>query len=119
MKYYSEKLSEAKGKPVTFDSPKELEKAEKAYDEEHALEIRKADERKAEAKKVEEAYKATLEARRKAGKEIDEADKAYREARDAFVEKYGSYHMTYTNSNGKELLTFGDMWDDFFERLFF
>ena len=118
MKYYSEKLSEAKGRAMTFDSPEKLEEAEKEYDEKHAVELRRAEERKNDAKKVEDAYKRTLEVRREASKAIDDADRAYREARDAFVKKHGSYHMTYTNSNGKELLTFGDLWDDFFDRLF-
>lgn len=119
MKYYSEKLSEAKGKPAVFGTQKELEEAEKEFDGKRALEARKADERKADAKKVAEAYRHSLEVRRKATKEIEEADRAYREERSKFVGKHGSYHMTYTEEDGKGLLTFGDLWDDFFERLFF
>lgn len=118
MKYYSEKISEAEGKPAVFGTQKELEEAERAFDGKRALEARKADERKADAKKVEEAYRHSLDVRRKATKEIEEADKAYREERSKFVGKYGSYHMTYTEGDGKGLLSFGDLWDDFFERLF-
>ena len=46
---------------------------------------------------------------------INSAEQKYYDARSAFIEKYGSFHMTYTNKNGDEVLSFGDF---NFENLF-
>lgn len=68
-------------------------------------------EKTADAKKVEDAYKHLLEVKRQAVKEIEEAEKMYYEQRNAFIEKHGSYHMTYTNTDGRECLSVSDLVD--------
>ena len=68
--FYSEDLKRY------FDTEEECLKAEEEYKEKHALEIKKKEERIAEAKAVEEAYKK------------------YLELRSEFIKKHGSYHMT-------------------------
>ena len=118
MKYYSEKLSKANGKAAVFDTEDELLKAEKEHDEKHALEERKAEERKADAKLVSDAYKHSLDVRRKAAKDIAEADKAYRDELSSFIGKHGSYHMTFAAGDDFWQSSFGELWDDFFDRLF-
>lgn len=50
-----------------------------------------AQQRKEDAKKIEDAYKAILD-----------ANKHYTELRDKFIEKYGSFHMTVRN-RGSEI----------------
>lgn len=97
MKYYSEKLSK-KGVPALFDTEKELREAEERAGAKEAGEKRKAEERKAEALAVENAYKKAVETRKKAHAEIEKADGEYIDKRNAFIEKYGSFHMTYTDN---------------------
>ena len=60
-----------------------------------------AEERKARASEVEEAYKAVLE-----------ASKTYREKLNAFVKDYGSFHMTLRTGEGNPF----DLFDKFFDR---
>lgn len=70
MKYYSDKLDKI------FNEVKDLEEAEKAYDEKHALELKKKEERAARAK------------------EVDEARKTFLDLLDKFIKDYGYYHST-------------------------
>jgi Skp family chaperone for outer membrane proteins len=109
MKYYSENLKKL------FDSEEELTKAEKEHEEELTKKQELADTKKQRAEEVELAYKKTLEAREKANELIKEADKAYLELRDKFVEDFGSYHMTYSNADGKELVSVSDIVDSMFD----
>lgn len=96
MKFYSEKLKSL------FDSEKELKEAETKLELEKAEKEKKLDLKKAEAKKVEEAYKKALEVRKEAYKQIDAADAEFYKLRREFVDKYGSWHMTYTNEDDSE-----------------
>lgn len=86
MKYYSTKLNRL------FDTAKELEEAEKAYDEKQSeAEAKKA--RRAEAaKKVQDAYKRADEAKKSADDELAK-----------FCKEYGSYHTTITSPAAKSL----------------
>lgn len=106
--YYSKLLN----KP--FDTVDELVAAETKYNEAHAAELRAKEEKKAAADKVNEAYKHYLEVCDKANKEIREAKAAYFKERQAFIDKYHSYHMTYTNDNGREEITINDLFDEVF-----
>ena len=85
MKYVSEITQKA------YDTEIECLEAEKAYQETQAKAIAEkeklAAKRTKKAKKVEEAYKQVVEANRAYKKELDE-----------FIEKYGSFHMTYTST---------------------
>lgn len=86
MKFYSEVT---KG---FYDSAKSCEEAEKEYNK--ALDEKKEKEkalkakRKVRAKELEDAYKA-----------IKEAEKKYSKLRNQFIKDYGSYHMTFTDSD--------------------
>ena len=112
-----------------FDSLEELKAAEDEYNKAHAEELRKAEERKTRAKEVEDAYRSALEVRKEAKKIIDEANKKasdmirdterhYDELKNAFVKDYGSFHMSYTNNNGQEIISFSDLIDSFFKPWF-
>lgn len=74
-KYFSESLRKY------FDSEEECLKAEKEFEEKHALELKKKEERVTEAKAVEEAYRN------------------YLKLRSDFIKKYGSWHMTVTEKD--------------------
>ena len=100
MKYYSEKTKKY------YDDEKSCVSAEKEYDKAHALEIKKAEVRKTDAKKVEDLYKEYLEVCKNANAKMKEARDAYNKARNDFVDKYGSYHMTVTTRDSLPSLFF-------------
>lgn len=79
MRYYSDTLKKL------FETEEELKKAEVEFTEKHALELKKKEERVTRAKEVEEAYKKYLDLRAK------------------FVKDYGSYHMTITDKDLKNI----------------
>ncbi len=79
MRYYSDTLKKL------YETEEELKKEEAAFEEKHALELKKKEERANRAKEVEEAYKKYLDLRSK------------------FVKDYGSYHMTITENDLKDL----------------
>ena len=86
MKFYSEVTKSF------YDSVESCEEAEKEYNK--ALDEKKEKEkalkatRKARAEELSDAYKA-----------IKEAEKKYSKLRNQFVNDYGSYHMTFTDSD--------------------
>lgn len=86
-KFYSEDLKRY------FDSEEECVKAEEKFREEHALEIKRREERAAKAKEVKDAYKN------------------YLVLRDAFIKEYGSYHMTITHEELPSLDISSWFWD--------
>lgn len=94
MKYYSDKTKKL------YESVERLNEAEGAYDELHAAELKKAEERKIRAEEVKEARLAAIEAHKK-----------YNELLNKFVKDYGSYHETYKDS---DLITINDIFDYFF-----
>ena len=101
--YFSEKLNKY------FESKKECEAAEAAFDQEK-IEKEKAKEARAEdATKVEEAYKNIFEVSKEAAQKMHEAEQEYYKARREFIDKYGSFHMTYSNENGEENVTVNDV----------
>jgi hypothetical protein len=102
MKYYSEKTD---GK---YDSEEELKKAEADFDKKQYAVSKAAEEKKGLAKKVEDSYKHMLEINKQANTMVAEAEKNYYNLRQTFIDKYGSYHMTYSNINGKEDFTIDD-----------
>ena len=106
--YYSKLLN----KPL--DTWEELQEAELAYHKANDEKLKLAEERKTDAKKVEDAYKHLLEVKAKAMKEIKEAEDMYLKEKEAFINKYQSYHMTYTNNNGVESLSVSDLIENFF-----
>ena len=90
--YYSKILKQP------FDTLEALRTAEAKV---KALEQAK-DEKKEDAKKVNEAYSNYVAVTQEANKNILKARKAFEDLKDAFVKKYGSYHMTYTSPDGSE-----------------
>ena len=91
-----------------FETVKELRDAEYEYYKEHEEEIKKTNEKKALAKKVEDAYKKYLEVLEDGQKrigsihqEIDEAKNEYINAKNEFIDTYGSFHMTYVDKEPK------------------
>lgn len=103
--YYSRELKQV------FDTVEELKAAELKLHQEQEEKEKARLVKSEDAKKVEDAYKHLLEVKRQAAKEIEEAEKMYYEQRNAFIEKHGSYHMTYTNTDGKECLSVSDLVD--------
>ena len=97
MKY----VSEITGK--TYDSEKDCLEAEKIFKEEEKkkkeAEEKKAAERSERAKEVEKAYEKVVE-----------ANKAYRDVLNRFIKDYGSFHMTYSDTN--------NLIDDVFDSVF-
>lgn len=82
MKYYSDKTKKL------YDTVEDLSKAEKAYDEVHAAELKKAEEKKNAAEAIRAARKAIVEAQNK-----------YNELVNQFIKDYGSYHETYRDGD--------------------
>lgn len=93
MKYYSEKLK------TVYDDVKSLELAEKDYDEKHAVEIKKKEERTQKAKEIEEAYK-----------KYHAAYKEYAALVKAFVKEYGSYHVSFKNDEDGFTQLIDELW---------
>lgn len=81
MKIYSELTKKEYATVAECLSAEEEYKAKKAKEEKEKTAL--MEQRKLEAKEIEEAYK-----------EILEANKKYHKLRDEFVKKYGSFHMT-------------------------
>jgi Skp family chaperone for outer membrane proteins len=107
--FYSRELKQV------FDTLDELKMAESKHHEKLDAEAKAKMEKTADAKKVEDAYKHLLEVKAKSAKEIREAEQMYNKERNAFIEKHGSYHMTYTNRNGEECLSVSDLVDSIWE----
>jgi hypothetical protein len=82
MKYYSDKTKKL------YDSVELLNEAEMAYDEAHAAELKKAEQKKNAAEAIRAARKAIIEAQNK-----------YNELVNQFIKDYGSYHETYRDGD--------------------
>lgn len=82
MKYYSDKTKRL------YDTVEDLNKAEKAYDEVHAAELKKAEEKKNAADAIKAARKAIIDAQSR-----------YNELVNQFIKDYGSYHETYRDGD--------------------
>lgn len=97
MKFLSEITKKA------YDTQEECVAAEKEFQEKVLKKTEeeklKKEQRAKRAKEVEEAYKAVIE-----------ANKVFNEKRNAFIKDYGSYHMTYSNTQ--------DTINDIFETVF-
>ena len=85
-KYYSDLTKKF------YDVETEAEKEEEREREKNALELKKKEERAAQAKEIENAYKEYIDAYKK-----------YAELRNSFIKSYGSYHMTYKDNLPKVL----------------
>jgi len=106
--------SEVTGK--SYKTVKELEKAEEEFKKAEEEKLQAVEVKKARAKEVEDAYANYLKVREEAFKLIAEAEKKWVDLRDKFAEDYHGYHMTYCNNNGQKTITFGDLFNTFFER---
>jgi hypothetical protein len=82
MKYYSDKTKKL------YDSVELLNEAEMAYDEAHAAELKKAEQKKQAAEAIKAARKAVIEAQSR-----------YNELVNQFIKDYGSYHETYRDGD--------------------
>ena len=97
MKYVSEITN------LIYDSAEDCQAAEKEYLDKQAKATaekeKKANERAKRAKEVEKAYEAVVN-----------ANKEYKKILDSFIADYGSFHMTYTDSNN----LISDLFDSLF-----
>lgn len=138
MKFYSEKLKKL------FDTEKDLVAAEKVVDEENAKKKLASEQKKEEASKVEDAFKARNAARREYNTKLvearkiyndaiiaakkafnetlttatdakDKAEEAYNTALKEFTAKYESYHMTL--KDGDNVVTISNASDKNFETM--
>ena len=82
MKYYSDKTKKL------YDSVELLTEAEMAYDEAHAAELKRAEEKKQRAEEIKAARQEILAAQNK-----------YNELVNKFIKDYGSYHETYRDGD--------------------
>ena len=98
MKFYSEKTKSL------YTSTEELEIAEKAYDQEVEEKQNKQKEKKSRADEVMLAYK-----------KIKEAEKDYYELKNKFVKDYGSYHMSYYNTDDSPFIGFDSIFSLIFK----
>ena len=102
-----------------FTSLDELKKAEKEFNDAKALELEKASAKKERAKEVEEAYKNYVKVVEDANKYIADAQNKYLELKDAFINDYGYFHMTYSNKeqdgNKVSEVKVSDVIDNFFD----
>ena len=80
-KYYSDVTKKF------YDVSEEAEKEEAKEAEKTALELKKKEQKAAKAKEIEKAYQDYID-----------AYEHYADLRDAFIEEYGSFHMTYKNN---------------------
>ena len=85
-----------------YKTEEELIEAEKEFDKVQEEERKKAKEKKARVKAIDEAFKKTQEVRKAAAAMIQEADDNYKKLREEFVKDYGSYHATYSLSDVKD-----------------
>lgn len=85
-----------------FEEYDDMLRAEAEFKRQNEAKLQKVEEKKTAAKKVEDAYKKALEVRKEAYKQIEDAENDFYKARQEFVDKYGSWHMTYTNENGED-----------------
>ena len=106
--YYSRVLN----KP--FDTLDALKKAEEEFKRQNDEKVKAQEEKKARAKEIEDAYLNYQKVKEEAYTQIAEAEKKWIELKDKFVEDYGGYHMTYSNTNGNSKITFGDFVDSLF-----
>lgn len=106
-----------------FDTIEELRAAEKEYNEAQAEKNRKLEEKKLDAKNVDESYKALLNVKKQCAEEINkvklsskakikEAENNYTEKLNEFIKKYGSYHTSYYTT------TDFDSWADLINKFF-
>ena len=138
MKFYSEKLKKL------FDTEKDLVAAEKVADEENEKKKLASEQKKEEASKVEDAFKARNAARREYNTKLvearkiyndaiiaakrtfnetltsateakDKAEEAYNTALKEFTAKYESYHMTL--KDGDNVVTISNASDKNFETM--
>lgn len=138
MKFYSEKLKKL------FNTEEELRKAEKVVDEENQMKKLASEQKKEEASKVEDAFKARNAARREYNTKLvearkiyndaiiaakrtfnetltsatdakDKAEEAYNTALKEFTAKYESYHMTL--KDGDNVVTISNASDKNFEAM--
>lgn len=99
-----------------FDNYEDLVNAEEEFETKNAEKLRLTEEKKARAEEVQNAFLEYQQAQEKAFKEISEAEKKWVSLREKFAKDYNGYHMTYSNNNGKKIITFGDLFDDFFTK---
>lgn len=100
-----------------FGTLKELRTAEDEFKKKNAAEIAKKEERRVDSAKVSDAYQKYMNACRKANEDIAKARSEWLGERQKFIDKYNSFHMSYTNDNGKEEITVCDAFKDFFKFL--
>ena len=99
MRYYSDvtkKLYESESEALEAEKAQEAARAEAADKAAKLAEARKAD-----AKQVEDAYRAVIEAQTN-----------YNKLRREFIDKYGSFHMTFSTKDG-------DLFTNLFDRFFY
>ena len=109
--------SEVTGK--SYKTVKELEDAEKAAKKEEEEKEKLLAVKKERAKEVEDAYLHYQKVKEEAIRAIGEAEETWLKLRDEFAKDYHGYHMTYTNVNGKEEISFGDIVNAFFNGTIF
>lgn len=93
----------------------ELVKEEEAFEKENNEKLHLAEVKKTRAKEVEDAYLKLQSVKKECYDKIQEAENRWIELRDEFAKDYNGYHMTYSNVDGKEHVTFSDLLNSIFK----
>lgn len=107
--YYSNVLKKV------FNNVEDLKKAEKEYEDAHKAEIEKANLKKEKAKEIEQSYKTYVEVIKKANKEIEEARQDYLNLKNKFINDYGYFHMTCSDTDDSQDVSVSDTINDIFD----
>lgn len=112
MKFYSEKTKKL------YDSEELLTAGEKELADKEAEKAKLAETRKARAEEVEASYKNFIDVKKKAMDEIKAAENGYLEKKNAFINDFGSYHITYSRTGDRDVVTVSDIVDSMFNNFF-
>lgn len=83
-----------------YESYEDMLKDEAEYKRQNEEKLKLAEERKADAKAIEEARLKAIQTRKDAAEMIRKAEEEYNKLLNDFVKKYGSYHVTYYDGFG-------------------
>lgn len=109
LKTYSDKTKQY------YNNVEDAKKAELEFDKKQEVASKASEEKKADAEKVESAYKHMLDVSKQADKMITDAENAYYVERKKFISKYGSFHMTYYNDDGNQGIAVSDLVNRIFD----
>lgn len=98
-----------------YESYEDMLREEAEFKRQNEVKLKAQEEKKARAEEVKAAYEGYCKAKKEAAKMVSEAEDKWLDLRAKFINDYHGYHMTYTNIDGHEEVTFGDLLDLMFK----